>query len=154
VANVAIGGNRVVLPGGYGTTLSDRFRRDVLDRPGTATLLLFAGTNDVSTGITSADLIARLRDLARKARGAGMRVVLVTLAPAWRRPATAERVRQEINDWIRITPDAAGRLDADLLLRDPKHPTHLRPSYDRGDGLHLSALGHDVLGKAIATVVG
>jgi lysophospholipase L1-like esterase len=154
VANVAIGGNRVVLPGGYGTTLTERFRRDVLDRPDAATLILFAGTNDVSTGISSADLIARLQDLARQARGAGMRVVLVTLAPAWRRPAAAEQVRQEINDWIRTTPVATARVDADHLLRDPQRPTHLRPSYDRGDGLHLSALGHDLLGKAIATVVG
>jgi lysophospholipase L1-like esterase len=154
VANVAIGGNRVVLPGGYGTTLTERFGRDVLDRPGTGTLILFAGTNDVSRGISSADLIARLQDLVGQSRSAGMRVVLVTLAPAWRRPAAAEQVRQAVNAWIRSTPVADARIDADQLLRDPKHLTHLRPSYDRGDGLHLSALGHAVLGKAVAAIVG
>jgi lysophospholipase L1-like esterase len=83
-----------------------------------------------------------------------MRIVLVTLAPAWRRPATAEQVRQAVNAWIRSTPVADARVDADQLLRDPRHLTHLRPAYDRGDGLHLSALGHAVLGKAVAAVVG
>jgi lysophospholipase L1-like esterase len=153
VANVAIGGNRVVLPGGYGTTLTERFGRDVLDRPGTGTLILFAGTNDVSRGISSADLIDRLQALVGQSHRAGMRVVLVTLAPAWRRPAAMEQVRQTVNAWIRSTPVADARIDADRLLRDPQQPTHLRSSYDRGDGLHLSALGHAVLGKAAAAIV-
>jgi lysophospholipase L1-like esterase len=153
VGNVAIGGNRVVLPGGYGPTLTDRFRRDVLDRPGADTLVIFAGTNDVSRGIAAADLIPRLRDLCRQARSARLRVVLVTLAPAWRRPAAAEAVRQQVNKWIRSTPDADARIDADAILRDPAHPTHLLPAYDFGDGLHLSMQGHRTLGEAASVVL-
>jgi lysophospholipase L1-like esterase len=153
VGNVAIGGNRVVLPGGYGPTLTDRFRRDVLDRPGADTLIIFAGTNDVSTGITARELTTRLGELCRQARARRLRVVLVTLAPAWRRPVAREAVRQEVNAWIRSTGEADGRVDADEILRDPAQPTHLLPAYDFGDGLHLSAEGHRALGEAIATAL-
>jgi lysophospholipase L1-like esterase len=153
VGNVAIGGNRVLLPGGYGPTLSQRFERDVLDRPGAGTLVLFEGTNDVSTGISATELTARLAQLCRTADAHGLRIVLVTLAPAWKRPLAHERVRQQVNDWIRTTPYADLRVDADKLLRDPRRPTHLLPAYDFGDGLHISAAGHRVLGQAVVAAL-
>jgi lysophospholipase L1-like esterase len=153
IGNLAIGGNRVLLPGGYGDTLSQRFGRDVLARPGAGTLVIFAGTNDVSTGITAPQLTGRLEQLCRQASAHHLRVVLVTLAPAWKRSAEKERVRQQVNAWIRATPYADLRVDADRLLRDPKQPTHLLRAYDFGDGLHLSAAGHRVLGQAIGTAL-
>jgi lysophospholipase L1-like esterase len=155
VGNLAIGGNRVLLPGGYGPTLTQRFTSDVLSRPGAGTLVIFAGTNDVSTGISTAELTTHLHDLIRQAKAHHLRVVLVTLPPAWKRSPAKERVRQEVNAWIRTTPYADLRVDADRLLRDPARPTHLRAAYDFGDGLHLSVAGHRVLGQAIlATLAG
>lgn len=153
VANVAIAGNRVLLTGGYGPTLVERFASDVLDRAGASTLILFTGTNDVSAGIAAATLISRLQELCDQAHRAGLRVVLVTLAPAARRPAAREKVRQEVNDWIRTTTAADARLDADALLRDPANPLQVRPAYDLGDGLHLSAAGHRVIGEAMVAAV-
>jgi lysophospholipase L1-like esterase len=153
IANVAIGGNRVILQGGYGRTLTERFADDLLDRPGVGTLILFAGTNDVSTGITAAELTSRLEQLTRQAKANGLRVVLVTLAPAWKRSPAKEQVRQEVNAWIRTTPYADLRVDADKLLRDPARPTHLLAAYDFGDGLHLSVAGHRVLGRAVLTTL-
>jgi lysophospholipase L1-like esterase len=153
VGNLAIGGNRVLLPGGYGPTLSQRFRGDVLDRPGAGTRIIFAGPNAVSTGITVAQLTSRLADLCRQASARHLRVVLVTLPPAWKRPLDREQVRQQVNAWIRTTTFADLRVDADRLLRDPARPTHLLPAYDFGDGLHLSAAGHRVLGQAIVTTL-
>jgi lysophospholipase L1-like esterase len=153
VANVAIGGNRVLLPGGYGPTLSERYARDVLGRPGADTLLVFAGTNDVSVGIATGRLVARLGELCGQARRAGLRVVLVTLAPAWHRGPALERARQAVNAWLRTTPDADVHVDADGLLRDPARPTHQLPAYDLGDGLHLSPAGHRALGLAIAAAL-
>jgi lysophospholipase L1-like esterase len=149
VANVGIGGNRVVLPGGYGSTLVERFDRDVLQRPGATTLVLFAGTNDVSVGISRDELTARLQALCVKAKQRGLRIVLVTLAPAHKRAATLETTRQQVNAWIRTTPDADAVVDADALLRDPANPRRLRSSYDLGDGLHLSAEGHRAVGTAV-----
>jgi lysophospholipase L1-like esterase len=153
MGNLAIGGNRVLLPGGYGPTLLQRFSHDVLSRPGAGTLIIFAGTNDVSSGITAAELTRRLAELTRKAKSHGFRVVLVTLAPAWKRTPDKERVRQEVNAWIRTAPEIDLRVDADALLRDPNRPTHLLRAYDFGDGLHLSAAGHRALGQAIVTTL-
>lgn len=154
VVNVGIGGNRVLLPGGYGPTLATRFATDVLDRSGASTLVLFAGTNDVSVGVTAAELIGSLTSFCTQAHQAGLKVVLVTLAPAARRLPPREAVRNEVNRWIRTTRAADARLDADALLRDPMAPGQLLPSYDLGDGLHLSALGHRALGEAMAAAVG
>ena len=48
---------------------------------------------------------------------------------------------------------AGGAFDAvadfDQALRDPEHPTQMRPSDDCGDGLHPSDLGHTEMGDAI-----
>lgn len=153
VANLAIGGNRVLRPGGYGPTLIQRFGRDVLSRSGASTLVVFAGTNDVSDGVTAKELTTRLAQLSRQARARRLRVVLVTLPPAWKRPADRERVRQQVNGWIRTTREVDARLDADALLRDPAHPTRLRAAYDFGDGLHLSARGQRVLAQAMLAVL-
>lgn len=149
VANVGIGGNRVLLPGGYGTILVDRFNRDVLDRPGASTFVLFTGTNDVSAGIAATELIGRLQDLCRQSKARHLRLVLVTIAPAHKRAPALEAVRQRVNAWIRTAPEADAVVDADALLRDPRNPRRLLPSYDLGDGLHLSAAGHRVVGIAI-----
>lgn len=154
VVNAGIGGNRVLLPGGYGPTLAARFGSDVLDRSGASTLVLFAGTNDVSAGVRAADLISQLDSFCAQAHKAGLKVVLVTLAPAAHRLPQREVVRNEVNRWIRTTSAADARLDADALLRDPAAPDRLLASYDLGDGLHLSAFGHRVLGEAMAVVVG
>lgn len=153
VANVGIAGNRVLLAGGYGPTLDVRFAPDVLDRAGASTLIVFTGTNDVSAGISATTLIAQLQDVCGQARRAGLYVVLVTLAPASGRPAAREQVRQEVNQWIRTTKSADTHLDADALLRDPANPLQVLPAYDLGDGLHLSASGHRVIGEAMSATL-
>lgn len=150
VGNAAIGGNRVLLAGGYGPTLEQRYARDVTTRSGVGTVVLLAGTNDVSGGVAPVALAAALGGLAAQAHAAGQRVVLVTLPPAWHRPARQEAVRLAVNAWVRRTRAADAVVDADALLRDPLQPTHLRPSVDIGDGLHLSVEGHRLLGDAVA----
>lgn len=154
VANAAIGGNRVQLAGGYGPTLLTRFARDVTSRPGIGTVVLLAGTNDVAAGLPAAVLTSRLAQLCDQAHAAGLRVVLLTLPPAHRRPARLEPVRAAVDRWIRTASAADAVVDADAVLRDPAQPTHLLPRYDRGDGLHLSPAGHRALGDAVAEQLG
>ncbi|MCW2667869.1 MAG: GDSL-like Lipase/Acylhydrolase [Frankiales bacterium] len=153
VANAAIGGNRVVLPGGYGPTVSARLPRELADRPGVGTVVLFAGTNDVQAGLPASALADRLEALCRTARDDGREVVLVTLPPAHRRSAQAEAARQQVNARIRATSSADAVLDADRVLRDPGQPARLLPAYDVGDGLHLSAAGQRALGLAAAELL-
>lgn len=153
VANAAIGGNRVQLPGGYGPTLGQRYDTDVLGAAGIGTVVVLAGTNDVSAGLSARELEGQLQVLCARARAAGLRVVLGTLPPAHRRPAAQEAVRLEVDRWVRSTDAADAVLDADALLRDPSRPDRLRPAHDLGDGLHLSDEGHRVLGDAVADLL-
>ena len=150
VANAAIAGNRVVLDGGYGSPLVQRFDRDVLDRPGVGTVVLLAGTNDLSRDLGAARLIDALDRLVDDAQDDGRRVVLVTIPPTEERAPAQRLARHEVNEWIRSSSSADLVVDADLVLRSPVDDEALRPAFDHGDGLHLSQAGHRALGRAIA----
>lgn len=150
VVNAAIAGNRVVLGRGYGAPLAQRFDHDVLARRGVGTVVLLAGTNDISMGISAARLQRELTALVVRARAAGLRVVLVTIPPATRRSAADAVVRKTVNAWIRTGGVADQVVDADALLRDPSGAERLGASYDVGDGLHLSPAGHRALGDLVA----
>lgn len=153
VVNAAIAGNRVVLGDGFGDPLVQRFDRDVLDRRGIGTVVLLAGTNDLSMGISAGRLQREYRGLIARARSRGLRVVLVTLPPARERSASAVATRRAVNRWILDARAADAVVDADALLRDPSGAERLAPAYDTGDGLHLSAEGQRVLGEAVARVL-
>lgn len=153
VVNAAIAGNRVVLAGGYGPTLTERFARDVLQRPGLGTVILLAGTNDISRDVSVQRLTGELQALLERARAGGLRAVLVTIPPAGGRSAAAQRVREQVNAWIRDSAPADAVVDGDAVLRDPQDVQRLRPDYDHGDGLHLSTAGHRALGVAVAATL-
>ena len=150
VVNAAIAGNRVLLGNGYGAPLVRRFDHDVLQRRGAGTVVVLAGTNDLSMGISAARLQREYAGLAKRARAAGLRVVLVTLPPAKQRSPQAISARKAVNRWILTSRVADEVVDADRLLRDPSGAERLAPAYDVGDGLHLSVAAHRVLGERIA----
>ena len=150
VANAGVDGNRLVAPGGYGPTVVERFDRDVLRRPGVGTVVLLAGTNDITAGVSADDLKAQLEELAGRVHDRGMRFVLMTLTPAHKRTADKEQVSQDVNAWIRTTKAVDVVVDADEVLRDPANPIRLAATYDFGDGLHLSLAGEKALGEAVA----
>jgi lysophospholipase L1-like esterase len=154
VANAAIDGNRLLVPGGYGPTILARLDRDVLRRPGVGTLVVLAGTNDITGGASAEQITDALAEVARRAHRRRLRVVLLTLLPAHKRTPDREQVRQEVNAWIRTTKAADLVVDAEAVVRDPALPTRLLPSYDWGDGLHLSVAGHRALGAAVAQALG
>lgn len=90
-------------------------------------------------------------------RGAGIRVILGTLAPckdfafgfALHGTPGAIAARNEINDWIRTSGAADGVVDFHAALRDPKDPDRLRPEFDSGDHLHLNAAGYAAMADAV-----
>lgn len=153
VVNTAIAGNRVVLGNGFGEPLVERFDHDVLQRRGAGTVVLFSGTNDISTGISAQRLQREYLGLIARARAAGLRVVLVTIPPATKRSPAEVAVRRAVNRWMLTSGAADQVLDADAVLRDPAGGERLAPAYDVGDGLHLSPAGHRVLGEAAAQVL-
>ncbi len=153
VVSAAIAGNRVVLGNGYGDPLVQRFDHDVLARRGAGTVVLLAGTNDLSMGIAPQRLQREYEGLVARARAKGLRTVLVTVPPAKKRSAGSVAARRAVNRWILTAGAADLVVDADALLRDPSGAEGLAPEYDSGDGLHLSPAGHRALGEAVARVL-
>ena len=71
-------------------------------------------------------MIEGLRFYIRTARASGLRVYMGTLLPieGWRTYADfREKLRSEVNQWIRTTDEIDGCVDFDRAVCDPEHPT-------------------------------
>jgi lysophospholipase L1-like esterase len=60
-----------------------------------------------------------------------------------------EEKRQQVNRFIRRSGAYDAVIDFDAVLRDPAHPTRLRPEYDSGDHVHPNDLGHRAMAETI-----
>jgi len=162
VMNHGIGGNRI-LHDMRGDSGLRRFDRDVLAQPGVTHVIVFLGTNDIRNRnakpeevVTAEEMIAGLKQLAARAKIAGVRVYGATLLPyenetflpgAWT-PAR-DRQRMAVNQWIRTGNAFDAVLDFDTALRDPEHPARMLPVYDCGDHLHPGDEGYRRIGDSI-----
>ncbi|WP_211100204.1 SGNH/GDSL hydrolase family protein [Azospirillum halopraeferens] len=169
VLNAGISGARL-LHDGMGRNALARFDRDVLAQGDVAAVVVLIGINDIAwPGHPFApdlpppavdDLIAGYRQLIARARVAGVPIVGATLTPF--RGALAgtpfegyhtpekDRLRHEVNAWIRESGAFDAVLDLDAVLRDPDDPSRLRPDYDSGDHLHASDAGNKAIADAVA----
>jgi lysophospholipase L1-like esterase len=162
VMNQGLGGNRILhdIRGDSGLR---RFDRDVIAQPGVTHVIVMLGTNDLRNRwakpeeeVTADQMIAGLKQLAVRARTAGIKIFGATLTPfenetflpgAWTRER--EKTRQAVNEWVREGGAFDAVVDFDRALRDPEHPTSMLPIYDCGDHLHPSDLGYNKMGDAI-----
>jgi lysophospholipase L1-like esterase len=162
VMNQGLGGNRILhdIRGDSGLR---RFDRDVIAQPGVTHVIVMLGTNDLRNRwakpeeeVTADQMIAGLKQLAMRARTAGIKIFGAPLTPfenetflpgAWN--PERERTRQAVNEWVREGGAFDAVIDFDIALRDPEHPTSMLPSYDCGDHLHPSDLGYNKMGDAI-----
>jgi lysophospholipase L1-like esterase len=156
VINSGIGGNRL-LQDGDGPSALARFGRDALDIPGVKAIVLLEGINDIGvayvpssdTGpVRAAAIIGAYRDLIRRAHARGLKIYLATLTPymgaSYERPA-GEKVREEVNAWIRKGHGFDGVIDFDGALRDPAHPLSLIGADQLGDDLHPNDSGYGIM---------
>jgi lysophospholipase L1-like esterase len=147
--NAGITCNRLLraTPAG-GPAASERFAFDVLNREGVSHVILFEGTNDLSSSATADQLIAAITDLAQRARRAGIKPIGATLFPTNGPSSTQHASRRALNRWIRTTDELDGYLDFDRVIRDPANPDRINPRYN-ADGIHVNARGRRAMGKAI-----
>lgn len=168
VVNAGISGNRL-LHTRMGESALARFDRDVASVPNVKAVVVLIGINDISwpghvfapdlTIPTAAELIDGYRQLAALAHARNIRIIGATLTPfegalgdtPFKGYYTPEkdRLRQEINAWIRTSGAFDAVLDLDAALRDPDDPLRLRPAFDSGDHLHASDRGNHAIADAI-----
>jgi lysophospholipase L1-like esterase len=166
VANAGINGNKLLADSPcYGQSGTGRFARDVLRQPGVRTVIVLEGLNDIGGGgfpdfgcgsspkITAADLIEGHRALIRAAHRQGVRILGATLTPignAWGYDTEYnQRVRDELNDWIRTSGEYDGVVDLANVLAAPDDSRALNPAYDSGDHLHPNDAGAKAIAAAI-----
>ena len=147
-----------------------RFDRDVLVQAGVKYVILALGVNDMlfpgafipqTETVTAQDLINGNRQLIARAHKKGIRVIGTTIPPfehaLFRNPfydhfysPENEKIRQEVNAWIRASGEFDGVIDFDEAVRDPDHPTQILPAYDSGDHLHVNNAGNVAQGNIIS----
>ena len=90
--------------------------------------------------MSAQSLISGNRQLIARAHKKGIRVIGTTIPPfenaIFRAPLISfstpekEKVRQEVNAWIRNSAEFDAVVDFDEVVRVPSHPTQLFPAYD------------------------
>jgi lysophospholipase L1-like esterase len=156
VLNAGIGGNRLLADNNNNDTNAlARFDRDVLIQSGVTRLIVFEGTNDIRhtmPPVAADDLIAAHRQLIDRAHTRGLMVLGATVTPfegsLWSRENEAKR--QALNEWIRASRAYDGVIDFDAAVRDPSHPTQLKPQFDSGDHIHPNDAGYQAMADAVS----
>lgn len=168
VANAGISGGRL-LRDGMGRSALARFEQDVLAQPGVSDVIVLLGTNDIGwpggpfapreAAATLDDLQAGFRQLAAAAHARGLRITVGTLPPfegalegtpfAGHYSPDKERLRRQLNDWLRAAGAFDAVVDFDRVLRDPGQPRRLRAGFDSGDHLHPGDAGYRAMAEAI-----
>lgn len=171
VLNAGISGAQV-LNDGMGVSALARFERDVLaQRPDSVVLLM--GINDIGwpgssfeparEAMSAQRLIDGYRQLIARARQAGVHIVGATLTPFEDALPDApvkhyfhpdkEKVRQQVNAWIRTGGEFDAVADFDALLRDPEHPARMQAAFDSGDRLHPGDAGYRAMADSLDEAV-
>ena len=168
VVNAGLGGNRV-LRDGRGASALARFDRDVLGLPHVSHIIVLEGINDIGwpgtpletdrSAPTLETLVSGYRQLIARAHTNGIKIIFATILPfegAFQgklfRPyynAEKDKLRRQVNDWIRTNREADGMVDFDAAMRDPARSGYLRAEFDGGDGLHPNDAGYKAMADAI-----
>ena len=163
VIDQGISGNRV-LHDAIGPNALSRIDRDVFAPSGVAFVTLLEGINDIgfsgafnlaNEAVTADDIIAGYRQIIARAHAQGLTIYGATLTPfegtvfPGYYSAAGEAKRAAVNTWIRTSGAFDAVIDFDRAVRDPSHPTRMRPAYDSGDHLHPNDTGYQAMANAI-----
>ena len=157
VANLGIGGNRVLRDGNGASALA-RFDRDVLSQPGVKWVTLMEGINDIGRGstdpaeaVTADELIGSYKQFIAQAHAHGILAIGCTLTPyegAGYAREDGEQIRAALNSWIRTSGAFDAVVDFEAATRDPGNPKRFRAEFDPGDHLHPNDAGYQAMADA------
>jgi len=130
-----------------------RYEHDVLNIKGVKYIVVLYGVNDLNAiNRSSSQIISAYKSIIKQAHEKNLYIYSGTILPfsdyhrryIWNKKK--EKVRNEVNEWIRKTKPNKGGFDAffefDKELKDPKNETRLADIYDCGDGIHPSLKGY------------
>ncbi|KAF2477354.1 SGNH hydrolase [Lindgomyces ingoldianus] len=169
VANLAAGGNRVLIDG-LGPNALGRIDRDVLAHPGVKYAMIFEGVNDIGTADATPtaqeavyqSLTQAYQLISTRIHAFGIPLFSATITPFSApsnytgQPYSAperENTRQRINKFIKESGVFDAVVDFDKMLADPKIPSQLAKEYDSGDYLHPNVKGYQRLADLFPTGV-
>jgi lysophospholipase L1-like esterase len=157
VANMGIGGNRV-LRDGTGASALARFDRDVLSQPGVKWVTLLEGINDIgreatvpAEAVTADELIGAYKQLIVRAHEHGVQVIGCTLTPyegANYYRENGEATRAAVNSFIRTSGAFDAVVDFEAATRDAANTKRLKAEFDPGDHLHPNDAGYQAMADA------
>ena len=158
VANMGIGGNRVLYDGSGASALA-RFDRDVLSQSGVKWVMLLEAINDIGRvgtpspeAPTADDLIAAYRQIIEIAHTHGIKVIGCTLTPyegAGYSREPGEAIREAVNTFIRTGGAFDAVVDFEAATRDSANPKRFRAEFDPGDHLHPNDAGYQAMANAV-----
>lgn len=160
VLNEGISGNRL-LHERAGPSALNRFDRDVIAQSGVKYLIILEGINDLGSiarprdpadVVTIQDVEFAFTQMITRAHQHGIKVFAATIAPykgAGYFSDAGEKIRQDVNQWMRTGGVFDGVVDFDQATRDPANPAAFLPEVDSGDHLHPGDAGYKVMGSAI-----
>jgi len=164
VVNAGIAGNRILhdLPEMIcGPSTLSRFDRDGLSVPGAKFVIVLQGVTDIEhpaandlpdQAVTPEQIIGGLKQLIARAHARHLKIFGATLLPSEgeiSHTAEGEAKRRAVNEWIRSGNAFDGVIDFEAVVRDPDHPTRVRPEYDSGDHGHLNDAGYRAMADSI-----
>jgi lysophospholipase L1-like esterase len=155
VLNAGIAGNQLLASGSRsGPSGLSRFYRDALAQSHVRVIIIWEGTNDIGyhADMTATQIIDGYLQLIAAAHARGVAVVGATLQPdegSGYYTAHGNRVREEVNRWIRTSGAFDSVADFDKVLRDPFDRAQLLPEYDSGDHLHPNDAGYLAVADAL-----
>ena len=160
VLNQGIGGNCVLIHC-VGVNALARFDRDVLAQPGVKYVIVLESINDIGSlhepnqpdyKLTAEDLEQGLSQIVTRSHEQGIKVFGATLVPykgAGYFTDKGEKIREDVNTWIRTSGVFDGVVDFDKATSDPANPLQFLPTYDSGDHLHPKGTGYSAMADSI-----
>ena len=150
----------------YGLKGSNRFEREISSISGAKAVIIQHGINDIIHPVgaennifrpwedlpTADEMIEGLKEYIRIAKSLGLKVYGGTLLPieGWRTYADfREKLRNEVNEWIRTTDLFDGVVDFDLALRSEENPSAFKNGFDSGDHLHPSSSAYREMANTV-----
>jgi lysophospholipase L1-like esterase len=159
VVNAGISGNRVTTEANptFGQNLQARFERDVLSLSNVSHIILLEGINDIGMSARTGELInadriiAGYRQIIARSHARGIKVLGATLLPyegAAYYTDAGNRVRMEVNDFIRNSGEFDGVIEFDRIVQDPANPNRIRSDLTE-DNLHPNDAGYRAMAESI-----